>query len=81
MTDSAGFQAPFPFASPAECQGGGRCTTGATPPPELEPAGRPTSGALAAAGSKPVSVPTGKARRLRGGDAAADRKTGTDGTN
>ncbi len=33
------------------------------------------------AGPKPASAPTGKARRLRGGDAAADRKTGTDGTN
>ena len=50
MTDSAGPQAPLPFASPAECQGGGQCTTGATLPPELEPAVRPTAGALAAAG-------------------------------
>jgi len=35
----------------------------------------------AEAGPKPASAPTGKARRLRGGDAAADRKTRTDGTN
>ena len=41
---------------------------------------RPTDGG-AEAGPKPASAPTGKARRLRGGDAAAGRKTGTDGTN
>ena len=41
---------------------------------------RPADGG-AEAGPKPASAPTGKARRLRGGDAAADRKTGTDGTN
>jgi DNA replication protein DnaC len=41
---------------------------------------RPADGD-AEAGPKPASAPTGKARRLRGGDAAADRKTGTDGTN
>ena len=41
---------------------------------------RPADGD-AEAGPKPASAPTGKARRLRGGDAAADRKTRTDGTN
>ena len=41
---------------------------------------RPADGG-AETGSKPASVPTGKARRLRGGDTAADRKTGTDDTN
>ena len=41
---------------------------------------RPADGG-AEAGPKPASAPTGKARRLRGGDAAADRKTRTDGTN
>ena len=41
---------------------------------------RPAEGG-AEAGSKPASAPTGKAGRLRGGNAAADRKTRTDETN
>ena len=40
---------------------------------------RPVDGG-AKADPKPASAPTGKARRLRGGDAVADQKAGTDGT-
>jgi hypothetical protein len=40
---------------------------------------RPADGATEA-DPKPASTLTGKARRLRGGDAAADRKTGADAT-
>ena len=41
---------------------------------------RPADGGAEAV-PKPASVPTGKAPRLRGGNDAAGRKTGTDGTN